>query len=162
DEAPDQPGGRDAVHVGAGTGHPLPAVELREIERGSRLRARGFWTSGAHGDGLLETPDLGAAGGVEEIDVANSLMVFRQPAELLLRARADGLPLELLEHLAVADGHLAVVTVPWLMEEPQHICWAHVLDLLDPDERGVSAIPHDLLRQPLEVLVSFGGVGQQI
>jgi hypothetical protein len=41
------------------------------------VAAHRFGASGAHGDGLLETSDLGAAGGVEEVDVTDALMVLR-------------------------------------------------------------------------------------
>jgi hypothetical protein len=49
--------------------HRLPRSLVRS--RGRVLAAGGFGASGAHGDGLLEPAHLGAAGGVEEVDVTD-------------------------------------------------------------------------------------------
>jgi hypothetical protein len=48
------------------------------------------------------------------------------------------------------------------VKESEHVPGAQILHLLDADQRGVAAIPLDLLREPLEVLVSLGGVRQQV
>src|SRR5262245_65952778 len=66
DEALDEPGGRHPVHVRARPGDPAPTAKPGEIERPRLLTPHGFWTSGAHGNGLLETPHFGAAGGLDE------------------------------------------------------------------------------------------------
>src|SRR5262245_30514143 len=89
DEALDQPRGRDAVHVGPWPGDPASSAKLGEIEARSGFRLGLFRTSGAHADHLFETPDLGATGGVEEIDGPDSLVVFRQTGELFLDLRTS-------------------------------------------------------------------------
>ena len=164
DEALDQPRRRDAVDMRPRPRDPAPPAKLGEIERRARFAAGGFGTSGAHGDGLLETPDLRAAGGVEEVDVADTLMVLGQARQLVPHAGTGGggLALEALEQLAVARGELPVLPVARLVEEPQHVVRRHVLDLLDPNEGGVSALPLDLLGEPLEVLVPLRHVRQQV
>src|SRR5690242_15113913 len=76
DEALDEPGRREAVHVGPRPGDPASAAHPGEIEDRTRLRRGVLRASCTHGDGLLETPDLGARGGVEEVDVTDPLMVL--------------------------------------------------------------------------------------
>ena len=156
----------DAMRSTCGRGrvtHRRPR-SLREIEGGRLLAAVGFRTSGAHGDGLLETLDLGAAGGVEEVDVANALVVLGEPGQLPVdaRARGGGLPLESLEHLAVARGELPVVRVARLVEQANDVRPAHVLDLLDADQGRLAPLALDLLGKPLEVLVTVRRVRQQV
>ena len=164
DEALDQPRRGDTVDVGTRAGDPPTTAKLGQIERRRLLGAGRLRASGAHGDGLLDTPDLGAAGGVEEVDVTNPLVVLGNASQLLLGAERGRLRflVELLEHLAVARRELAVVPVARLVEEPEHLAGAEVLDLLDADQRGVAPVPLDLLREPLEVFVPLGRVGQQI
>src|SRR4029453_3650521 len=115
----------------------------------------GFGTSGAHGNGLLEASDLGAAGGAEEVDVADTLVVLGQPRQLVVDGGAGWrpLPVEALQHLAVADGELPVVPVTRVVEQPADIVRGEVLDLLDADQGGLAPLALDLLGQPLEALV---------
>src|SRR5262249_5091870 len=159
DEALDQPRRRDTVDVRTWPGDPTPPAELGEIEAGSRFGAPRFGTSGAHGNGLLEPPDLGAPGGVEEVDVREPLVILGA-AEELVRGRGDHCFLvRVLGDLAVAKGGLAEVAIARLVKEPQHTPRAHILDLLDPDQRRVAAVPLALLGEPLEILVAVRGVG---
>src|SRR5437867_1429487 len=164
DEALDQPRRRDAVDVGARTRDPPAAAQPGEIEGRPFFTADGFRTSGTHGDDLLETPHLGAAGGVEEIDVTDASVLLGQARHLFLYARAlhRRLLVEALQHLAIARRELSVVLIARLVEHPLHVLGADVLDLLDPDERGLPALALDLLREPLEVLVLLRRVGQEI
>jgi hypothetical protein len=164
DEALDQPGGGDAIDVWPRASDPLPPAKGRQIEGRPGLGADRFRTSGPHGKGLLETSDLGAAGGGEEVDGTNSSMVLRKAGERVVHPRPRGLrfPVEAVEHLAVAHGELPVIAVAGLVEEARDGGRAHVLDLLDADERRVPPTPLDLLREPLEVLVPLRRVGEQI
>src|SRR4029077_16130392 len=113
DEALDQPRRGDTVDVRAGAGDPPPAAKLGQVEA---RRLGGTWrfrTSSAHGDNLLETPDLGAAGGVEEVDLTDTSMFFRKARNLVGHARPRGLrfSVEVLEHLPVTHGELAEVPI---------------------------------------------------
>ena len=164
DEALDQPRRGDAIDVGTRAGDPAPAAKLGQIERRRRFTAGRFRTTGAHGDGLLETPDLGAARGVEEIDAADPLIVFRQPGELVVHAgaRRRRLPVEALQQPAVSHREVPVVLVARLVEEPQDVGRTQVLDLVDAHERRLASVSLDLLREPLEVLVAVRCVGEQV
>src|SRR5262245_38138646 len=164
DEALDQPRRRDAVDVRARTGDPPPAAQPGEVEGRVLFTAKWFRTSGTHGDDLLETPHLGAAGGVEVIDVTDALVLLGQARELFLQPRllSRGLRVEALEDLAVARRELAVIVIAWLVEHSPQVLGADVLDLLDPDQRGLAALALDLLGEPLEVFVSLGRIGQEI
>ena len=152
--------------MGARPRDPPPAAQLAEVEggRGRFAAARGFGTTGTHGDGLLETPHFRAAGGAEEVDVAQALVVLGEPGHLLVHAgaRRRRLAVETLEHLAVPRGELTVVVIARLVEEPQDVGRTQVLDLLHAHQRGVAALALDLLGQPLEVLVALRCVGQQV
>src|SRR5438552_11100690 len=88
DESLDQPRRRDAIDVRTRAGDPPPTAKLAEIERRPLFAAGRLRPSGAHGDGLLETPHFGAASGVEKVDVADALVVFGQASQLVTRARA--------------------------------------------------------------------------
>ncbi len=160
DESLDEPGRRDPVDVGPGPGDPSAPAQGGQIEPGLRLRL--LWTPGPHGNGLLQTPHLGASGSVEEIDVADPLMLLRQAHQLLLGLRAHVLALEALQQAPVPHRKLPVLAVTGLVEELQHVTRADILDLLHPDEGGLAAVPLDLLREPLEVLVPLRGVREQV
>src|SRR5262245_36611904 len=162
DEPFDQPGRRHPIHVRPWPRDPPPAPQLAQVEARLRFWLRRFRTSGTHGDGLLETSDLGAAGSGEEVDVADSLIVPRETDELLVGLRAHRLPVETWQHPPVARGELPVVTVARLVEQPEHVAGTHVLDLLHPNQCRLAALSLDLLRQPLKVLVALGSVRQQI
>src|SRR4030095_11790450 len=69
---------RSTCGRGRGAQRPPPPPQLAQVEARLRFWLRRFRTSGTHGDGLLETSDLGAAGSVEEVDVADSLIVLRE------------------------------------------------------------------------------------
>ena len=47
------------------------------------------------------------------------------------------------------------------MEERGHLLVAHVLDAIDPQERGLAPEGLDLLHKPREKLGRLGGLGQQ-
>src|SRR5262249_13465295 len=100
----------------------------------------------------------------EEVDVTDTLMILGQARELVLHARAlrRGLLLQGIQDLSIPQGELSIVLVAWPLEEPEDLGRAHVLDLLDANERRLSALALDLLGQPLEVLVALRCVGQQI
>ena len=112
----------------------------------------------------LQTAHLGAGWGVQEIDVTDPLVLLGQPGDLLLGPGVADvrLAIEALQDLAIPRGQLAVVVVPRLVEQALDLLRAHVLDLLDADERGVAALALDLLREPLEVLVPLRRVGQKV
>src|SRR4029453_17083638 len=162
DEPLDQPGRRHPIHVRPWSRDPPPPPQLAQVEALLRFWLRVFRTSGTHGDGPLETSALGAAGSVEEVDVADSLIVLRETDELLVGLPAHRLPVEALQHPAVARAELTVVTVARLVEQPQHVPGTHVLDLLHSNQCRLAALSLDFLRQPLKVLVAFGSVRQQI
>ena len=67
-------------------------------------------------------------------------MVLGQPRQLVVDAGAGcrRLPVEALQHLAVADGELPVVPVARVVEQPADIVGREVLDLLDADEGGLA------------------------
>jgi len=91
-------------------------------------------------------------------------MLLREAREVVLNTGACGFRLAIggLQQLAVACGELLVVLVARLVEEPQHLGRAHVLDLLDTDERGLAAVALDLLREPLKVLIPIRRVGEHV
>src|SRR5205823_13432497 len=161
DEALDQPRRRDAIDVGPGSRDPAPPTQLGEIERRRGRGTSGLWTSGAHGDGLLKTAHLGAAGSAEVVDRTDALMLFRQASKLVVRAgaRTRRFPIETLEQLAVARGQMLVVLVARRVEELEHLGRADVLDLLHAHERGVAAVALSLLSMPLNVRVPIRRVG---
>src|SRR4030095_4665726 len=120
DEALDQPRRGDAVDVRTRAGDPAPAAKLGQVEGQRLLGAGRLRTTGAHGNGLLDTPDLGAAGGVEQVDVTTPWMILGNAGELFLSVDRYRLrfPVQLLEHLAVARRQMAVVLVARLVEDP--------------------------------------------
>ena len=142
-------------------GDPAAAAELGEVERRSRLGASGFRASCAHGNGLLEPPDLGAHGRIEEVDVPEALVILGQTRLLLDHALGRRLLVEALQHLAVPERELLVVAVARLVERPEHVGLAQVLDLLNADQGRVAALALHLLREPLEVLVASGVSGRR-
>jgi len=145
------------------TRHPSPSLECGEIER-PVLTAHRFRTSSPHGDDLLETPHLRASGGTEEIDVADALVILAEPRQLVLDPRAvrRRLLLEFLQDLAVARSELPIVQIAGLVEQAKHIILTDVLDLLDPDQRRLSALALDLLGEPLKILVPLRRIGQEV
>src|SRR5438046_3147928 len=88
----------------ARTCHPPSPAQPGQVEGAALFAMDRFLTSSAHGDDLLETPDLGAARGVEVIDVPDALVLTGQVRQLLRQARAldHGFLVEALQHLAIA------------------------------------------------------------
>src|SRR5262245_58463140 len=142
DEALDQPRRGDAVDVGARPCDPPPSAQSGQVEGRALFAMDGFRTSSSHGDDLLETPYLGATGGVEVIDVPDALVLPGEARELLLHARAlhRRLFVEALQNLPIVGGELAVIVIARLVEHPPHVFGADVLDLIDSDERRFPAL----------------------
>jgi hypothetical protein len=114
-----------------------------EVEGGPLLAAGGLRSSGARGDGLLQPAHLGADGRVEEVEIADPLMLLGEPRQLRLDAGAPRgrlAALEALQDLAIAHGELLVVPVAGLVEELPDLGRRDVLDLVDADERRVAAL----------------------
>src|SRR5262249_26261984 len=126
DEALDQPRRGDPVDVGAGPRDPPSSAQSGEVEGRPFFAMNGFRTSSPHGDDLLETPYLGATGGVEVIDVPDALVLAGKARELLLQARAlrRRLLVEARQDLSIASGELAIVVIARLVEHPPHVVGA--------------------------------------
>jgi hypothetical protein len=65
-----------------------------------------------------------------------------------------------LEELAVAPSKSAIVRISGLVKQLNDLRRAHVLDLLDSEERRLAPRPLDFLGEPLEELVVVRSVGK--
>src|SRR5215467_642949 len=161
DESLDEPRRGQAVDLGPTARNPLSAPKLPKI-RHLLSSLRLFRWSGAHGDGLPHSLDLGPRRGVEEIELVELLVLPLELGQLSLDSLAGSrrLFVEVLQQLPIPAREPAKLGLTRLVKETDHVLRAHILDLLDAEERGLSPLPLDLLGEPLEMLVVVGGIGQ--
>ncbi len=156
EEALDEPRRRQAVHVRPGTGGPTAAVEGLEVEPARRRaglgRSRHAALRGFPGPQRLLAPRC-----VEEVDVGQAVELARQPRQLFRRARPPARA-----ELPVAVGEDRIVGVACLVKETDHLRLLHVLDAVDLEKGRLAPVLLNLLRQPLELLVSVRRERQKV
>src|SRR5262249_36934904 len=164
DESLDEPRRGQAVDVGPPAGDPLPAPELPKIPHSPLSALRLFRWSGAHGNGLPQPLDLSPRRGVEEIELVELLVLPLELRQIRLDPLTGGrgLAVKILQQLPVPSREPSELGLARLVKEADHVLWAHVLDLLDAEERGLSPLPLDLFGRPLGMFVVVWGVWQQV
>src|SRR5207248_9837041 len=85
DEPPDQPRRGKPVHVRPRARHPRPASNVPQIQRPRRGSLRALGGTSLHVDGLPQPLDLGASGRLEEVELANALVLLVQAEDLRLQ-----------------------------------------------------------------------------
>src|SRR5215467_9013923 len=90
DESLDEPRRGQAVDVGPPARDPLPASELAKIPRSLLSSPRLFRRSGTHGDSLPQPLDLSPRRGVEEVELAELLVLPLELGQIRLDPFAGG------------------------------------------------------------------------